>query len=114
MLAHVLAAHPVDACIGVTIPPSTKHRNVLQMGPVASKYSSASQSVSPLVVGKAYTLSFYLANSATSGCSIVVTFGKLTLLSSANAAIPSWTFYNLPFNATATSQTLTFAAYNTP
>ena len=88
------------------------HRNVVQIGPIAPTYSTLTQSVGPLVIGQAYTLSFYLSNSATSACSIVVTFGSTTLLSSANAAIASWTLYNRTFTATAVTQVLTFAAYN--
>ena len=82
------------------------------MGPIAPTYSTLTQSVSPLVIGKTYMLSFYLSNSAASACSVVVTFGNTTLLRSANAAIASWTLYNRTFTATAVTQVLTFAAYN--
>ena len=93
-------------------PVTSFYRNIVQIGPTAPTYSTLTQSVSPLVIGQAYTLRFYLSNSAASACSIVVTFGSMTLLSSTNAAIASWTQYNRTFTATAVTQVLTFAAYN--
>ena len=82
------------------------------MGPMAPNYSVISQMVSGFVIGRAYNLSLYLTNSASSDCSFVVKIGVAILLNSINTAYAPWTHLSWTFTATNSSHELALSGYN--
>jgi len=91
--------------------------NTLNIGPYCCTPSTGIQTIGSLTVGAMYILSFYMQNTGTwpttgLSCSLAVTIGSSSLMTTSNTAVPNWTGYSFFFKATTASMDLKFAAYN--
>ena len=86
----------------------------LSIGPSAGSWSTASQSISGLVPGRLYLLTFYLQNSATRDCAFAASIDTNVLLNYTNTAFVPVTPISVTFTALTATQQLSFGAYNSP